>query len=96
MLKMAKTILVPYIFSNFFIKSLLFEVDIISPCFNMESPLFTQENTLKIALDNLLSLVFHFPSERVCYTNPPNPSDFKGVYTVCDKDIPSLTDKDFL
>ena len=40
MLKIAKTILVPYIFSNFFIKSLLFEVDIISPCFNMESPSF--------------------------------------------------------
>ena len=39
MLKKAKTIKVPFIFSYFFIKMLFFDVDLFSPCFDMESPI---------------------------------------------------------
>ena len=34
--KMAKTIQVPYILSYFFIKMVFFDVDLFSPCFDME------------------------------------------------------------
>ena len=36
--KTAKTIEVPYFLSDFFIKMLLFDIDLFSFCFDMESP----------------------------------------------------------
>ena len=33
---------------------------------------------------NFLKYIFHFWSERVCYTNPPNPSYFKGPTITCE------------
>ena len=36
-----------------------------------------QENTLP-------NYIFHFRSKRLCYTNPQNPSDFKGPTNTCD------------
>ena len=44
--------------------------------------LYKQENTLDIALDTFRSLV---SISKVCYTNPPNPSDFKGPTNTCDR-----------
>ena len=38
--KTAKPMYVPYILSYFFTKMLLFDVDLSSPCFDMESPCY--------------------------------------------------------
>ena len=40
MLKTAKIIQLPYILSGFFIKMVLFDVDLFSPCFYMKSPIY--------------------------------------------------------
>ena len=63
--KRAKSITVPYILSYFFIKMFFFDVDLFSPCFDMESPYY--EGNLKNKMSDI-SVMCNKGEEKFMHT----------------------------